>query len=566
MKAWIGGTLGIALLGGALAVGAAAQPGSTLAPGLRVGGVEVGGLTRESALAALADVAPTPLQVTVKAGADSWNVSAAQLGWHVDPAASLKPAEQATAERGLIDRLQALLGQAKVQDFPLVTTVDASQATATLTTLARGLERQPRNASVIFAAATKRYAVKPDTAGQRPNVAAAVKSYVAAPASTTVTIPLNVWAADRTAAQVQPLVDQGNALVRPFKVQLAGTTRTGILSELQVANLYWVRPDAGIEPDEVAMKAAFGQLTGYIDLPAQDARYALKGTQLVKVKEKAGIVTDRPAAYAAFRTAVLDRTKALLVLPSKASVPALTLAQLPDPGKLELITVGRSTYYHSSAARRTNVANAAAKINGAVVAPGEVFSFLNTLGGISASNGFVSGLIISGGRTVDGLGGGVCQVSTTTFRALYQAGLPVVERNQHSYRVGYYEPQVGYEAAVYDPGVDLKFKNDTGAPLLIKTVNDNAKSTLKVEVWGVKPARSVAVSPAVILARTPHPPAQYIVNPKLRPGAVKQVDWAQDGYNLYITRTIKDAAGVRKDVTKTIYKPWRAVYEVGPKS
>ncbi|GHF48366.1 vancomycin resistance protein YoaR [Deinococcus metalli] len=565
MNFWIAGAVGIALLGGALAVGTAAQPGGPLAPGLHVGGVDVGGMTRDEALAALAERAPAAPQVTVTAGANSWAVAADQLGWHVDAAASLRPAEQATADRGVIDRLQAMLGQARVQEFPLLTAVTPERATATLNTLARGLETQPRNASVIFDKVAKRYAVKPDTAGQRPDVAAAVTAYAASPDSTAVKIPLRVWAAARPAAQVQPLVDQGNALVRPFKVQLAGTTRSGILSELQVANLYWVRPD-GIEPDEDAMKVAFGQLTGYIDLPAQDARYALKGTQFVKVKEKPGTVTDRPAAYAAFRAAVLDRTKALLVLPSKPDAPALTLAQLPDPGKLELITVGTSTYYHSSAARRTNVANAAAKINGAVVPAGEVFSFLNTLGGISAGNGFVSGLIISGGRTVDGLGGGVCQVSTTTFRALYQAGLPVVERNQHSYRVGYYEPQVGFEAAVYDPGVDLKFKNDTGAPLLIKTVNDNAHSTLKVEVWGIKTGRSVAVSRAVIVARTPHPPAQYIVNPKLRPGAVNQVDWAADGYNLYITRTIKDASGVRTDVTKTVYKPWRAVYEIGPKS
>ncbi|WP_309571372.1 VanW family protein [Deinococcus sp.] len=564
MKFWIGGALGVALLGGALAVGAASQPGGTLAPGLRVGGVDVSGMTRAQALAAVAERAPAAPQVSVTAGTNSWTVAADQLGWHTDAGASVKPAEQASADRGLIERLQALLGQAKVQDFPLLTTVNADLARAGLTTLAGGLEVQPRNASVIFDKATKRYAVKSDKAGQRPDVAAAVKAYVAAPGSTAVSIPLRVWPAERPAAQVQPLVDQGNALVRPFKVQLAGTTRTGILSALQVANLYWVRP-TGIEADESAMKAAFGQLTGYIDQPAQDARYALKGTALVKVPEKAGTVTDRPAAYAAFRVAVLDAAKVQLVLPSKPDAPTLTLAQLPDPGKLELITVGKSTYYHSSAARRTNVANAAAKINGAVVPAGEVFSFLNTLGGISAGNGFVSGLIISGGRTVDGLGGGVCQVSTTTFRALYQAGLPVVERNQHSYRVGYYEPQVGFEAAVYDPGVDLKFMNDTGAPLLIKTVNDNANSILKVEVWGVKPARTVAVSPAVILARTAHPPAQYIVNPKLRPGVVSQVDWAADGFNLYITRTIKDDAGVRTDVTKTIYKPWRAVYEIGPK-
>ena len=227
--------------------------------------------------------------------------------------------------------------------------------------------------------------------------------------------------------------------------------------------------------------------------------------------------------------------------------------------------MGRSTYYNSSPERRTNVATAAQKIDGTVVPAGEVFSFLNSLGGITADNGFVGGLIISGGRTVDGLGGGVCQVSTTTFRALYQAGLPVVERNQHSYRVGYYEPQVGFEAAVYDPGVDLKLKNDTGGTVMIKTQNYNKSSTLVVEVWGtVKPQRSVTVSPAVILSSRAHPPAKYVFNPKLPAGRIEQVDWAQNGYNLYITRAIKDASGVKYDRTSTNYKPWQAVYEYGP--
>ncbi|MFD1731005.1 VanW family protein [Deinococcus malanensis] len=177
----------------------------------------------------------------------------------------------------------------------------------------------------------------------------------------------------------------------------------------------------------------------------------------------------------------------------------------------------------------------------------------------------MGGLIISGGRTVDGLGGGVCQVSTTVFRALYQAGLPVVERNQHSYRVGYYEPQIGFEAAVYDPGVDLKMKNDTGGPLLIKTINHPGKSVLEVEVWGIKQTRRVIVSPATILARVPHPPAQYVFNPRMRAGAVRQVDWAQDGFNLYITRTIKDEGTARTDRVTTNYRPWRAVYETGPR-
>ncbi|MFC6750656.1 VanW family protein [Deinococcus aquaticus] len=358
---------------------------------------------------------------------------------------------------------------------------------------------------------------------------------------------------------------QGNALARPFTVKLGTTGRTGTLNALQVADLYWVR-ETGIVPDETTLKAAFGRLTGFVDQPAQNARYALQGGKLVKVRESAGVVTDRAAAYAIFRKSVLDVTQKAAVFPSRVDKPTLTLASLPDAGKLELIATGRSTYYHSSAARRTNVANAAAKINGAVVPAGEVFSFLKALGSIDASNGFVGGLIISGGRTVDGLGGGVCQVSTTAFRALYQAGLPVVERNQHSYRVGYYEPQVGFEAAVYDPGLDLKMKNDTSAPILIKTINNNATSTLDVQVWGVKPKRTVTINPAVITARVPHPGPKYVVNPNLRPGQMTQVDWAADGYSLYISRTIRDAKGTRTDRVSTVYKPWQAVYETGPRS
>ena len=376
-------------------------------------------------------------------------------------------------------------------------------------------------------------------------------------------MPVTEWKANTSAEKLQAYADQGNRLMRPLSVTLQGTARKGTLSALQVADLFWVRGE-GIVLDDKTINAAFARLSAAVDQPAQNARYAQQGGKLVRVAEKAGRVTDRAAALAAFRGAITDAGAASVVFASKVSQPSLTASALPDPSKLELITTGRSTYYGSSAERRANVANAAAKINGAVVPAGEVFSFLQSLGSITEGNGFVGGLIISGGRTVDGLGGGVCQVSTTTFRALYQAGLPVVERSQHSYRVGYYEPQVGFEAAVYDPGVDLKMKNDTGAPLFIRTVNNDARSTLEVQVWGVRPGRSVSVSKATILARTPHPAAQYVTNPRLRPGTTKQVDWAADGYNLFITRTIKDAAGTRTDKVSTVYKPWRAVYEVGP--
>lgn len=562
MRVWATGLSAAVLLGGALAVGVAAQDGGRLAPGLRVAGVEIGGLTRQEALAAVRERRPAPRRVMVTAGTHSWSTSADTLGWRADAEASVDAAARAGRERTLLQRVVRLLGQAEVQDLPLVERVDVSTALSALKALTRDLQTQPRNAAVIFDKTLKAYAVRPDAPGRRPNAAAAANAFAANPALTALRVPVTEWKAGRTAESLRAQVEQGNRLMRPLTVKLQGTGRAGTLTALQVADLYWVRP-GGIAPDEKTLREAFGRLTAAVDQPARNARYAFAGGRVTRVKEQAGRVTDRAAAFAAFRRAVLDPAADTVVFPGKVSQPTLTVAALPDPTRLELITTGTSTYYGSSPARRTNVANAAARISGMVVPAGEDFSFLQALGGITEGNGFVGGLIISGGRTVGGLGGGVCQVSTTAFRALYQAGLPVVERHPHSYRVGYYEPQVGFEAAVYDPGLDLRLNNDTGAPIYIKTVNNNAASTLRVEVWGVKPGRRVTVSPAVILARTPHPPAQYVVNPNLPAGAVRQVDWAQDGYDLYITRTITDARGSRTNRVSTTYQPWRAVYEVG---
>ncbi|WP_278912953.1 VanW family protein [Deinococcus wulumuqiensis] len=555
----------VGLLGGALALGVSAQA-DKLAPGLRVGGVNVGGLSPDAALAAVRGQAQAQApQVEVKAGGKSWTLSAEKLGYQVDPQASLDAARKLSDARPWSERALGVLGQSKVQDVPLVTKVDPAVAQATIGKLTAGLATQPVNATVGFDPGTRRYAVlTPDTPGRKANAQAAAKGFAADPTKRVLNVPMTEWPARYTAAALAKHAELGNRLMRGVTFKLEGSNRSGSLAPLQVANLYWVKPE-GIVLDDKTIKGAFESLSYQLDQPAQNARYAWRGGAWGKVGEKPGRVTDPKKGLEAFRKGLLDPARTTITFPSVQQQPTLKLADLPNPAKLELIASGTSTYYGSSAERRTNIANAAGKIDGTVVAAGEDFSFLQALGSISPENGFVGGLIISGGRTVDGLGGGVCQVSTTAFRALYQAGLPIVERNQHSYRVKYYEPQVGFEAAVYDPGVDLKMKNDTGAPILVRSVNNDAASRLEIQIWGTRPQRTVSVSPAVILSRTPHPAPQYVFNPKLPAGTSKQVDWAQDGYNLYITRTIKDAQGTRTDRVDTRYKPWQAVYEYGPR-
>ncbi|WP_407570350.1 VanW family protein [Deinococcus altitudinis] len=555
----LAGLVGALLLGGALALGSG-SPADVVAPGIRVGGTDLGGLNRADAMKKLLAAQPATPQIAVSVGSTTWTVPADQLGWSLDTEAGLKAAIQASSERTLLQKMQTFVGQAPVTDLALPQKVDAAQAKAGLAALTASQNTLAKNASVAFEKI--RYVVKPGAAGVQVQLDPAVQNLVQHPDLRTLSLNVVKSEPRYTTQGMQTLIDQGNALVRPLSVKLGSGGQAFTLTPLQVANLYWVR-QTGLEIDQDTLAAKVKQISSTVDRPAQNARYELKGGALVKVAEQPGMISDPAQTQKLLSQAVLDPKITSIVLTPKVSQPTLKLADLPDASKLTLIATGKSTYYHSSAARRVNITNAAAKINGAVVAPGENFSFLDNLGGISPENGFVTGLIISAGRTVDGLGGGVCQVSTTTFRALYQAGLPVVERNQHAYRVGYYEPQVGYEAAVYDPGKDLKMKNDTGGPILVKTINDNARSTLTVQVWGLPQTRTVSVSPATILSHTGHPAAKYVPSADLPRGAVKQVDWAADGYNLYITRTIRDKGAVRTDKTTTSYKPWQAVYEVG---
>ena len=556
--------LSAGLAGAVSASAATGTPEAPLAAGISVGGTDLGGLDRAAARQKLQALLPAAPQVTVRAAQQRWTVPADQLGWGVNLDASLDPAFKASAARSVLDKLRALVGAAPKQDFPLVKAVNAGVARAALTKLAAPLAQAPVDARIVFN--KTRYAVTPDRPGVGTDVGPAAAAFAANPALTELNVGVRTQPARYTAAALQKQVDAGNALMRALKVTLSGKPGSSTLTPLQVANLYWVRP-GGIELDGDAIIRATKRLAGELDHPAHDARYVVKGTQLVKVEGVNGVVVDQGRAAQLLGESVTQAGLTTLALPATASTPQVTSADLPEPGSLSIIAVGHSTYYGSHPERMTNIAVAAGKLNGVVVPAGETFSFLNTIGHITDEGGFVGGLIISGGRTVEGLGGGVCQVSTTTFRALYSAGLPVVERNQHAYRVGYYEPQVGFEAAVYDPGLDLKMKNDTGGPIMLRVVNNPGARKLDIQVWGVKQSRKVTVSPATILSRTPHPPAQFVVNSALRPGQRRQVDWAADGYNLFITRTIKDASGaVRSDRVSTTYRPWRAVFEVGPSS
>lgn len=256
-------------------------------------------------------------------------------------------------------------------------------------------------------------------------------------------------------------------------------------------------------------------------------------------------------------------------IPIKTLKPKITTEKANSFGIAEVIGEGSSMFQHSIANRVYNISLAASRVNGILVAPGQVFSFDQYLGDVTKYTGYKEAYVIKDGKTILGDGGGVCQVSTTLFRAILNAGLPVVERVAHAYRVGYYEQDSppGLDATVYYPSVDLKFENDTGNYILVQSTFNPDNLTLKYTLYGKKDGRTVSMTKPVILDQTPPPPPLYQDDPNLPAGVVNQIDFEAWGARVDFKRTVtKNGKVIISDDFFSNYRPWQAVFVRGTKS
>jgi vancomycin resistance protein YoaR len=244
---------------------------------------------------------------------------------------------------------------------------------------------------------------------------------------------------------------------------------------------------------------------------------------------------------------------------------SVTAAEL---GITELIGEATTYYRGSQANRRTNIAVSVSRFDGVIIGPGEEFSFNTLLGEISPEAGFLEDNLIFGGRTILGIGGGVCQVSTTAFRAAFYAGYTIIERNSHGYRVGYYEQNgqpPGLDAAIWQPERDFRFQNDTPYHLLIEVDIYPADDALQFRLYSTPTGRTVEVETPRVTNLVPPVPDRFEVNNDLRPGEILQVDYSAQGADVNVTRTITYPDGtVKKDNIFTHYLPWGAIYQVAP--
>lgn len=234
----------------------------------------------------------------------------------------------------------------------------------------------------------------------------------------------------------------------------------------------------------------------------------------------------------------------------------------PDELKIrEIIGTGHSNFAGSPSNRRHNIKIGAEAINGMLIAPGEEFSLVKTLGEIDAASGYLPELVIKNNRTIPEYGGGLCQVATTIFRSALNSGLNITARQNHSYRVSYYEP-AGTDAAVYDPWPDVKFINDTGNYILIQSKIE--KDDIWFDFWGQSDGREATSTTPVVYNIVKPAPTKIIESPDLKPGERKCTEKAHNGADAYFDYIITYANGEKTTRRfNSHYVPWQEVCLVG---
>jgi vancomycin resistance protein YoaR len=258
-----------------------------------------------------------------------------------------------------------------------------------------------------------------------------------------------------------------------------------------------------------------------------------------------------------------ERMVELPVVPIPA---AIATADAPDISRFKLIGEGVTNYTGSTAARVNNIIVGTSQFDGVLVRPGETFSFNRYLGEVSAAKGYEESIIIWGNQTKTDVGGGLCQVSSTAFRAAFWAGVPIVERWPHAFRLSYYEPPKGMDATIFTPSVDLRWVNDTGEYILIRTAVDKVKRTVTFRLYGKDRGRTVQMDgPYESRLVKPEPPLLRN-DPTLPKGQKKLIESAKDGLDVTIYRIVKEnGLEIRRDEFFSRYRPWQAVYLVGTK-
>jgi vancomycin resistance protein YoaR len=559
-------------------------------PGVTVGGVEIGGMRRSDALVILSQQLTYPLagQVTLSYADRNWTFTPAQLGLTLDAAASAEAAYSFGRSwlpwQAIAEKVQTLRGGAELAPRLILNgdiaqqslqqiAAQLNQPTVEAQLTVNGLDVEVQPGQVGLTVDTERTAAfLAATLLNMQNVQVPLAVVEQPPRILDVSAQAEI--ARGILSQPLVLTPGGSYENNPEPWTLAPEQLAGMLTIERVEAEGSAHYQVGLDARQLA--AFLLPLSSQVTANPQNARF---------------VFNDETRELEVYKPAVIGRTlhiqKSIDYINAQLAAGAHQIDlqyDLTDPeivdnvkaadlGLTELVSEQTTYFYGSSPERIQNIQTAAERFHGLLVPPGAIFSMVENIGDISLDSGFAEALIIFGDRTIKGVGGGVCQVSTTLFRTVFFGGFPIVERYAHAYRVGYYEYNaagqreaalVGLDATVYAPVVDFKFQNDTPYWLLMETYVDAAARTITWKFYSTSDGRTVEWDTTGPLDIVEAPDAVYEESDELSKGEIEQVDYSADGATVRITRWVyRDGQLINEDHINTKYQAWAAVYQYG---
>jgi vancomycin resistance protein YoaR len=531
-----------------------------LADGTSVAGVDVGGLTAGQATKLLrrrsAGLAHVP--VTFTAGTKRIRIAPATLGVDVDWAAAVKEAQRQGGGVGLVRGYRRL----ELHLFPKDVSPQIRSYTPAvdyeLALLARRIDRGYRDARLVRHGL--RVTIAPGATGStldRAEARAVVVSSLASFARAPVALPVHVTRPHATVTTLAAKQRIASRIIAAPVRLVAGPTRLR-LARWRMATMLDLDTLRFSGP---AADAYFRRLAKVLDQPARDATFRVSGSHVSVVPARPGLTLDVAQTADRILTAARRVSNRITTVALEQQAPERTTAEANAMG----ITGSVSSYetiYGGDPNRIHNVQLVAHLVDGTLIGPGKTFSFNGTTGARTAAKGFLEAPVIVNGELQTGLGGGVCQVSTTVFNAAYEAGLPITARTNHALYISHYP--LGRDATVDYPGIDLKFVNDTGHWLLLRTFV--GPSSLTVSLYGTPQHRRVE-SISHPLAYVAAPPVEKTVDATLKPGEVVVDDPGVPAQSTSVERKVY-AAGGKLLSDQTWYSSYRSepkIVRVGPK-
>jgi vancomycin resistance protein YoaR len=530
-------------------------------PGVYIGERAIGGLTRSGLKSFLVDynlfLRDTGFTVTLRtsSGTDQFRLPLAEQGSTSTPAASLDIDN--TVDRALaVGRPDAWLGRI-IEPWRLLFSYRTTTAAVLFNTdeiyhifksTVAPFEQEPKNARILISDTVPLlFTVTADVSGklvQHIEIFEAIQSRMSVLSRSSIggrLVPVEAAITTEKATlftkQLPMIFGQGAiTLVYPHMTKPRGGEYSWVITEEQIADWFGLvlSGDGSISAylEERPLRQYIEAIVRPdVDQPALDAKFSVENNRVKEFQPaQSGLTLDVTTTIQSIEDAVAARA---VNFASSTAVPitvsqvssTIGLAELNALGIVEVVGAGSSTFKDSHSNRIKNIANAVKRLNGVLIAPGEEFSTNKYAGPYIEANGFLPEMVIKGNQILPEVGGGMCQIGTTIFRAAMNAGMPITQRQNHSLVVSYYADPVnrnpGTDATLYEPTLDLKFVNDTGNYLLLATDIDYKRQTLNFTLWGKSDGRRGEYTHPIVKRWIEPGPAQEIVSPTAAPGSRK---------------------------------------------